>query len=334
KIFKLREIQKEAILKGVFFRKSFLVCAPSGSGKTLIGEICAVNNVFQKFGKSIYLVPYKALATEKYIHFKKSYERFGVRVELSIGDYEIDDSKLEQADILVTTYEKMDSILRNFNDKEWVFDISTIIIDEIHILGDASGSRGPRLESLIVRLNEFLHNPQIIGLSATIANPKFFNEWLSSLGNKTTLITSDHRPVPLQYKIETTQNKDSTLKKIIKATLDNGGQILIFLNRRKSTQQTARNLKNLVKTHITESELKACKKIEEKLNTIKGRHIELKKIIKCGVAFHHAGLLLKEKKIIEDAYRNRFIKVICSTSTLSAGVNLPSRVVIVKDFKR
>lgn len=63
KIFKLRQIQKEAIQKGLFFRKSFLVCAPSGSGKTLIGEISAVNNVFQKFGKSIYLVPYKALAT-------------------------------------------------------------------------------------------------------------------------------------------------------------------------------------------------------------------------------------------------------------------------------
>ena len=153
KIFKLREIQKEAIRKGVFFRKSFLVCAPSGSGKTLIGEICAVNNIFQKFGKSIYLVPYKALATEKYVHFKRSYERFGVKIELSIGDYDVNDSKLEQADILVTTYEKMDSILRNFNDKEWIFDISTIIIDEIHILGDTSGSRGPRLESLIVRLN-------------------------------------------------------------------------------------------------------------------------------------------------------------------------------------
>ncbi|MHA1485737.1 MAG: DEAD/DEAH box helicase, partial [Promethearchaeota archaeon] len=68
KIFKLRQIQKEAIQKGLFFRKSFLVCAPSGSGKTLIGEVSALNNVFQKFGKSIYLVPYKALATEKYVH--------------------------------------------------------------------------------------------------------------------------------------------------------------------------------------------------------------------------------------------------------------------------
>ncbi len=334
KIFKLRQIQKEAIQKGLFFRKSFLVCAPSGSGKTLIGEISAVNNVFQKFGKSIYLVPFKALATEKYVHFKKAYERFGVKTELSIGDYDVDDSRLAKADIIVTTYEKMDSILRNFNEKEWIFDISTIIIDEIHILGESGGSRGPRLESLIVRLNEFLHQPQLIGLSATIKNPEFFNDWLSSLGNDNTLILSDARPVPLHYRIEITQNKNSTIKKILKTTLNDGGQVLVFLNRRKSTQQTASNLKNLVKAQLTETELKACKKIEEKLNKIKGRHTELKKAVKCGVAFHHAGLLSKERKIVEDAYRKRVIKVICCTTTLSAGVNVPARVVIVKDFKR
>ena len=334
KIFKLREIQKEAIQKGLFFRKSFLVCAPSGSGKTLIGEISAVNNVFQKFGKSIYLVPYKALATEKYVHFKKSYERFRVKTELSIGDYDVDNSRLAKADIIVTTYEKMDSILRNFNDKEWIFDISTVIIDEIHILGESSGSRGPRLESLIVRLNEFLHSPQLIGLSATIKNPEFFNEWLSSLGNDTTLILSDARPVPLHYRIEVTQNKDSTIKKIMRLTLNDGGQILVFLNRRKSTQQTANNLKNLIKAQLTETELKACKKLEERLNKVKGRHAELKKAVKCGVAFHHAGLLPKERKLIEDAYRKHIIKVICCTTTLSAGINVPARVVIVKDFKR
>ena len=332
KIFKLRQIQKEAIQKGLFFRKSFLVCAPSGSGKTLIGELSALNNVFHKFGKSIYLVPYKALATEKYVHFKKFYERFGVKTELSIGDYDVDDSRLEKADLIVTTYEKMDSILRNFSDKEWIFDISTIIIDEIHIIGESS--RGPRLESLIVRLNEFLHQPQIIGLSATIKNPKFFNSWLSSLGNDTILIISDTRPVPLHYRIKITQNKNSTIKKLVKATIESNGQILVFLNKRKSTQQSAQNLKNLVKAQISEIELKACKKVEEKLNKIKGRHAELKKVVKCGVAFHHAGLLPKERKLVEDAYRKRIIKIICCTTTLSAGLNMPARIVIVKDFKR
>ena len=332
KIFKLREIQKEAIKMGLFFRKSFLICAPSGSGKTLIGELCAVNNIFQKYGKSIYLVPFKALATEKFRYFKKCYERFGIKIELSIGDYEVDDARIAKADIIVTTYEKCDSILRNFNDKNWIFDISTIIIDEIHSVGETD--RGPRLESLIVRLNEFLHNPQIIGLSATIANPEFFNSWLTSLGNKSNLIKSETRPVPLHYSIEVTQNKDSTIKKIVRKTLEKNGQLLIFLNRRRSTQQTASLLKTLVVKYLEENELKVCKALEKRLSSIKGAHKDLRNIIKSGIAFHHAGLLPKERRIIEDNYRNRIIKVICCTTTLSAGINTPARVVILKDFKK
>ncbi|MFW9971415.1 MAG: DEAD/DEAH box helicase, partial [Candidatus Odinarchaeota archaeon] len=332
KIFSLRDIQKEAIKNGLFFRKSFLVCAPSGSGKTLIGEVCAINNVFQKFGKSIYLVPYKALATEKYTHFKKHYSRFGVHVELSIGDYEVDDSKLKKADLIVTTYEKCDSILRNFHDKEWIFEISTLIIDEIHII--AESDRGPRLESLIVRLNEFLHNPQIIGLSATIANPEFFNAWLTSLGNHTTLIKSEDRPVPLHYKIEITQNKDSTIKRLVKATLQKDGQLLIFVNKRRAAQQSADSIKHIVDKFLEDNEKNVCKSLERHLSSIKGGHRDLRKFIKHGIAFHHAGLLPKERKAIEDNFRKKIIKVICCTTTLSAGINTPARVVILKDFKK
>ena len=298
----------------------------------MVGEVCAIHNIFQKFGKSIYLVPFKALATEKYFHFKKSYERFGVKVELSIGDYSVEDSKLEKADIIVTTYEKMDSILRNFYDKDWIFDISTIIIDEIHIIGESD--RGPRLESLIVRLNEFLHNPQIIGLSATIANPEFFNSWLSSLGNRTALIKSDFRPVPLHYQIKISQNKSSSIKRLLKTTLEKNGQVLIFLNKRRGTQREAENIKDLVKKFLEEKELDVCRALEKRLSSIKGGNRDLQKVIKCGVAFHHAGLLTKERKIIEDNFRKRILKVICCTTTLSAGINTPARLVILKDFKK
>jgi helicase len=239
---------------------------------------------------------------------------------------------LEKADIIVTTYEKMDSILRNFYDKEWIFDISTIIIDEIHIIGESD--RGPRLESLIVRLNEFLHNPQIIGLSATIANPEFFNEWLSSLGNSTTLILSDTRPVPLHYKIEITQNKDSTIKRLVKTSLEKDGQVLIFLNRRKGAQKTAESITNTVRKLLEENELNVCKALEKRLISVKGGHKDLRKVIKHGVAFHHAGLLPKERKIIEDNFKKRIIKVICCTTTLSAGINTPARLVILKDYKK
>ena len=332
RIFTLRDIQIQAIKKGLFFRNSFVVCAPSGSGKTLIGEVCAMSNIFQGFGKSVYLVPFKALATEKYITFKKNYSRFGVDVVLSIGDYEVDDSKLEKADIIITTYEKMDSILRNFYDKPWIFDISTIIIDEIHMIGEAD--RGPRLESLIVRLNEFLRHPQIIGLSATIANPKFFVSWLSFLGNKTTLIMSDKRPVPLHYVVEVARNKDSKIKKIVKETLNKEGQVLVFLNKRNSTQLLAESLKTLVAKYLEPSELKVCDALKKDLERLKDGNHDLRKVIKYGIAFHHAGLLPKERKLIEDNFRKRLIKVICCTTTLSAGINIPARKVILRDFKK
>ena len=331
-IRELRDIQVHAIKKGLFFRNSFLICAPSGSGKTLIGEICAVSNIFQGFGKSIYLVPFKALATEKYNAFKKSYQRFNIKVVLSIGDFDVDDKKLANADIIITTYEKMDSILRNFFDKEWIFEISTIIIDEIHMVGESG--RGPRLESLIVRLNEFLHHPQIIGLSATIANPQFFTSWLTSLGNETTLIASDKRPVPLHYRVELTQNKDSTIKKLVKDTLGKEGQVLIFLKTRKATQQLADTLKNLVRGYIKDAEHKLCEGLKKELEALKDGNSDLRKVIKYGIAFHHAGLLPKERRIVEDNFRSHHIKVICCTTTLSAGVNVPARVVILKDFKK
>ena len=331
-IYKLRRIQKEAIEKGLFFRKSFLVCAPSGSGKTLIGELGAIYNIIQGLGKSIYLVPFKALATEKYNHFKKIYGILNIKIELSIGDQEPDEKQLQYSDLIITTYEKMDSILRNFKDKKWIFNITTIIIDEIHVIGETD--RGPRLESLIVRLNQFLKYPQIIGLSATIANPETFQEWLSSLGNETILIYSEERPVPLHYKIKIANNKDVLIRKIIKSTLNDGGQVLIFVNKRKTTQSLAINLKNLVKSYLSKKDREILEKILNILNILKGGMIELRKIIKDGIAFHHAGLLYKERKIIEDAFKKRILKVLICTTTLSAGINMPARVVILRDFKK
>ncbi len=332
KVYKLREIQKEAIEQGLFFHKSFLISAPSGSGKTLIGELCAIHNIFEGFGKSVYLVPFKALATEKYLHFKKSYTRFNIKVGISVGDFDLNEDQLKDSDIIITTYEKMDSILRNFYEGDWIHSISTIIVDEIHMIGEEG--RGPRLESLIIRLNEFLHNPQIIGLSATIANPEFFNAWLSSLGNKTILIKSEKRPVPLHYRIEISNNKDATIRKYIRTILSQEGQVLIFLNTRKDTQLLAHELASLIRKKLKPNEIKSCDRLRKRLGKIKGCNQELKQVISNGIAFHHAGLILKERRIVEDNFRKKLVKVICCTTTLSAGVNTPARVVILKKFKR
>lgn len=186
-INKLRPAQEKAIKKGLLDRKNLLVCTPTASGKTLIAELAALKSIIEGNGKAIYIVPLKALASEKYKDFKKRYDGVA-RVALSIGDIDSSDSYLVDYDLIIVTAEKLDSLIRHH--VPWLSLISTIIIDEIHLLNDPD--RGPTLEILITILRQLLKEAQIIGLSATIGNPEELAEWL-----KAELVKDDWRPVKL-----------------------------------------------------------------------------------------------------------------------------------------
>nr|MDO8083978.1 DEAD/DEAH box helicase [Candidatus Sigynarchaeum springense] len=150
---RLRKVQAVAIQRRLFFRKSLLVISPSGSGKTLVGELAAANCVLEGLGKAAYLVPLKALATEKYKHFQRHYALLGIKVEISIGDYDLPPEDLAGADIVIMTYEKLDSMLRSARGGlSGAF--GCLVIDEIHVMGEQE--RGPRLESLLIRATRAL----------------------------------------------------------------------------------------------------------------------------------------------------------------------------------
>ena len=183
----LRPAQEKAIKKGLLERKNLLVCTPTASGKTLIAELAALKSIIGGNGKAIYIVPLKALASEKYKDFKKRYDGIA-KVALSIGDIDSSDSYLVDYDLIITTSEKLDSLIRHH--APWLSLISTIIIDEIHLLNDPG--RGPTLEILITILRQLLKKAQIIALSATIGNPEELSEWL-----KAELVIDDWRPVKL-----------------------------------------------------------------------------------------------------------------------------------------
>ena len=183
----LRPAQEKAIKKGLLDRKNILVCTPTASGKTLIAELAALKSIIEGNGKAIYIVPLKALASEKYKDFKKRYDGIA-KVALSIGDIDSSDSYLIDYDLIITTSEKLDSLIRHHT--PWLSLISTIIIDEIHLLNDPR--RGPTLEILITILRQLLKEVQIIGLSATIGNPEELAGWL-----KAELVKDDWRPVKL-----------------------------------------------------------------------------------------------------------------------------------------
>ena len=186
-IKKLRPAQEKSINKGLLEGKNLLVCTPTASGKTLIAELAALKSIIEGKGKAIYIVPLKALASEKYRDFRRKYDKIA-KIALSIGEIDSSDPHLAEYDLIVCTAEKMDSLLRHH--APWLPNIATVIVDEIHLLNDQE--RGPTLEILLTILKKLLKNVQIIGLSATIGNAQELAEWLDA-----DLVVDEWRPVKL-----------------------------------------------------------------------------------------------------------------------------------------
>ena len=186
-IEKLMPCQEKAVKAGLLEGKSLLVCTPTASGKTLIAELAAVKNIAEGNGKAVYIVPLKALASEKYKDFKRKYGHF-LSLALSIGDLDRQEPGLSGKDFIVCTAEKLDSLIRHGS--PWINYVSTVIVDEVHLMNDAG--RGPTLELLITILKKILKNVQLICLSATIGNPFELGQWLNA-----EVVRDDWRPVDL-----------------------------------------------------------------------------------------------------------------------------------------
>jgi helicase len=164
--------QVEAVRAGVLGGKSLVLAVPTASGKTLVAELCMVKSVLGG-GKAVYLVPLRALASEKFEEFRR-WECLGLRVGLSTGDFDSSGSELGGYDILVCTNEKADSLLRHH--AEWISRVSVIVADEVHLIN--SVDRGPTLEVVLARLRQVNPDAQVVALSATISNADRLADWL------------------------------------------------------------------------------------------------------------------------------------------------------------
>lgn len=314
---KLYPPQEEAIDKGLLSDRNLLFAIPTASGKTLIAILAILNNK-NKSKKTIYIVPLRALADEKYKEFKD----LGLNVGISTGDYDHIDYTLKKYSVLILTIERCDSLLRN--DTNFFEDFSLVIYDEIHLID--SPNRGSTLEIVISKL----FGKRVIGLSATISNADEIALWL-----KAVLIKSDWRPVPLKKGIllgETLffQNEERNIgfveDPIYQLCLDSikdGGQVLIFVNSRRAAESTSDKIAKRFSIVNNEGSFS---------DTVSGKKLE--KMFRHGVGFHHAGLLNEDRKKVEEYFINNSMKIIVATPTLAAGVNLPARRVVIKDYYR
>jgi len=153
---------QEDALPAALEGKSIVLAVPTASGKSLVAYLSIVSAVL-KGRKAVYIVPLRALASEKYEDLKK-FEDLGVRVALSIGDYDAEDQNLERFDVIVATSEKIDSLLRHR--ASWLEQVSVVVADEIHLMNDPN--RGPTLEVTLTKFKMINPHAQIIALSATV----------------------------------------------------------------------------------------------------------------------------------------------------------------------
>ncbi len=328
--------QAEAIPKALE-GSNLVVAVPTASGKSLIGYAAALKTILEKRKKVIYIVPLKALASEK----KDDMDRFahlGFKTAISVGDLDSEDRWLNDADFIVATSEKADSLIRHRS--RIMDDVGLVIADEIHLIHDPS--RGPTLEVALTKIKRRNRDIQIIALSATISNANDLAMWLDA-----DLVKMDWRPIPLyegvyynnEVTFESGRSIDITptgdeIWSLMEPTLKDGGQCMIFVNSRRSTEALAVkysiNMKAFVGNELTDDDVAALE--GEGDSTALGR--KLSACVKSGMAFHNAGLTSRQRRFVEENFRNGKIKCIVATPTLAAGINLPARRVIVRDTKR
>ena len=345
--------QEKAVEAGLFDGKNILVSVPTASGKTMIAEMAMLKSITNG-GKCLYIVPLRALASEKFARFKE-FQELDVQAGISTGDLDSRDEWLGRRDIIVATSEKTDSLIRN--GAHWIKDITVIVADEVHLLD--SPDRGPTLEVTLARLMQMNPDTQIIALSATVGNSQEMAQWLDAA-----LVESEWRPIDLREGVffngairfpnsqRTVEHKyKDELTDLVYDIINEGGQCLVFESSRRNAEASARRLgQTLGKSlgipgnpGISEIPGSPGHEYSLKLDSLANQVLDsgeteitrrLAQCVKGGAAFHHAGLLSEQRKLIEDGFRNNLIKVLSSTPTLAAGLNMPARRVIIRGFKR
>jgi helicase len=347
----LEAMNKHRVLRG----GSLLVVAPTSSGKTLIGEIAALRAVADG-RKAVFLLPYRALASEKFEDFTALYGGLGIRVVRCTGDYS-DQANLivsGRYDIALLTYEMFLNI--GLSNPTVLTQLGLVVLDEGQFITDPN--RGITVElllTLLIRARDQGIIPQLLVLSAVIGEINALDQWLSC----EKLVTSE-RPVPLlegvldrtgtyEYLDEkgqrqteqlipagaVRQRKDKpssqdVIVPLVRKLVQDNEKILIFRNRRGPAEGCAEYLANdLGLPPVTEAlgQLPA--------HDTSAASIRLRNCLQGGTAFHNTNLGPEERSIVESFFRSPHggIFALAATTTLAAGINTPASTVILAEKK-
>jgi len=362
--FELDEFQLQACY-AVEEGKGVLVAAPTGAGKTIVGEF-AVNLVINFGGKCFYTTPIKALSNQKY---SELCEKYG---ESKIGLLTGDTSLNSEAQVVVMTTE----VLRNmiYSNSTTIKDLKYVVMDEVHYLADKF--RGAVWEEILIHLSDSV---QVISLSATVSNAEEFGEWLQTVRGRTEIVVSEIRPVPLYQHVlfgnrlvdlfddnlklnpELMKLERETYRKSYGSWKDrprgpkplNRSEVIEKLDRelllpaitfifsrnacdaavRQCLASGIRLTNSQERASIREIIAKNIKSLAEEDLVVLG-YYEWADALERGIAAHHAGLLPAFKVTVEELFQKGLVKAVFATETLALGINMPARTVVLEKLSK
>ena len=307
KNLELYPAQEEAILE-IFNGHNVILKTPTGSGKSLVA-MASHYYALARGERSFYTSPVKALVNEKF--FSLCCDFGAARVGLITGDAKVN----PDAPIVCCTAEILANMALKERDSISVHDV---VVDEFHYYSDRDRGSSWQIPLLLLRKTRFLL------MSATFGDTDFFEKELTSLnGKKTTVVFSDQRPVPLDFRYSE-ESLDETLGDLV--ALDKAPVYVVHFTQREA----AILAQSLMSFNFSSKDTK--KKISEEL---KNYHFsspygkEINKYLRHGVGLHHAGILPKYRILTEQLAQKGLLKIICGTDTLGVGVNIPIRTVLL-----
>jgi superfamily II DNA/RNA helicase len=314
-------VQEEALLSWFTSDEGLMVSAPTGTGKTVIAE-AALFEALHTGKTAYYTTPLIALTEQKFREMQQSAVRWGFPEE-SVGLVTGNRCVNGDAQVLVVVAE----ILLNRLLHPEAFDFSrvgTVVMDEFHSFADPQ--RGVVWELSLAMLPPHV---RVLLLSATVGNAAEFIVWLSrSLDRKVQLIQSNDRKVPLTYQwvgdqllseeLEVMADGDETTRRT---------PALVFCFNRDECWSVAEQLKG--KSLLADGQQKRLVEHLARHDWSKGAGPKLKQILQRGVGIHHAGILPKYRRVVEELFQHKLLSVCVCTETLAAGINLPARSVML-----
>jgi len=337
-VTELYDWQRE-VLSAMWPHRNFLFSLPTSSGKTLVAEVAMLRTVLLRGKSAVLVLPFISLAEEK----KEGLEPFGEALGFGVHGYYGINGRFpvpKPPSLLICTIEKTNSVVNHLSEEGRLAELGLVAVDELHMLGEEG--RGATLELMLTKLRAAAPDTQVVGMSATVPNLRELGDWLGAAVYEHT-----HRPVPLREFVKVGQqvfDVDGTpTRAVATASEDPQGilplvqevcpdsSILMFCATKLSCQECALALCKQLPAgfrdrHAEERQhllldLRSCSDVTDKT---------LQATVPFGVAYHHSGLTMEERELLERAFRQHVVTLLCCTSTLAAGVNLPAQRVIFR----